>query len=96
MMLERDDTNKVVRAYLAEHPEIVTEGLPSYAPETNPDESVWQYTRYSRLSNLAPEDTRELRKAMVEELNRLHGRPDLLMASSRHARIPFRLQRLSC
>ena len=57
MMLEtddiNDDTNKVVQAYLAEHPEIVTEGLPSYAPETNPDESVWQYTKYSRLSIFA-------------------------------------------
>jgi hypothetical protein len=45
MMLEtediNDDTNEVVQAYLAEHPEIVTEGLPSCAPETNPDESVW-------------------------------------------------------
>jgi len=27
-------------AYLAENPEVVTEKLPSYAPETNPDESV--------------------------------------------------------
>ena len=32
------DRSKAVRAYLAEHPEIVTEQFPGYAPEANPDE----------------------------------------------------------
>ena len=77
------------------HPEIVTEQLPSYAPETNPDENVWQHTKHARLANFAPEDTRELRRAMIEEFDRLHGRPDLLAAFIRHARIPVRLRRLS-
>jgi transposase len=31
----------LVRAFLAEHPEIKTERLPTYAPELNPDELVW-------------------------------------------------------
>jgi transposase len=86
------DRSKVVRAYLAGHPEVVTEKLPSYAPETNPDESVWEHTKHGRLSNFAAEDTAELRAVLVEEFERLHGRPDLLAAFIRHAGVPVRLR----
>jgi transposase len=86
------DRSKVVRAYLAGHPEIVTEKLPSYAPETNPDESVWGHTKHGRLSNFTPEDTAELRAVLVEEFERLHGRADLLAAFIRHAKVPIRLR----
>ena len=68
------DRSKVVRAYLAEHPEIVTEEFPGYAPEANPDEGVWGHTKYGRLANFAPEDTAELRAVLVEEFERLHRR----------------------
>jgi hypothetical protein len=44
----------VVKAYLARHPEIVTEDFPGYAPETNPDEGVGGWTKYHRLPNYAP------------------------------------------
>ena len=61
------DRSKVVRAYLARHPEVVTEKFPGYAPETNPDEMVWQHTKHGRLANFTPEDTAELRAELVEE-----------------------------
>jgi transposase len=86
------DRAKVVRAYLAQHPEIVTEPLPSYAPETNPDEGVWGHTKYGRLANFTPEDTAELRSILVEELERIHRRPELLAAFIRHAEVPIRLR----
>jgi transposase len=35
------DRSKAVRAFLAEHPSIETEPLPSDTPEANPDEGVW-------------------------------------------------------
>ena len=38
--------SRLVRAYLADHPEIVAETLPGYAPELNPDEGVWGWTKY--------------------------------------------------
>jgi len=79
-------------AYLAEHPEVVTEKLPSYAPETNPDESVWGHTKHGRLSNFTPEETAEFRAVMVEEFERIHRRPDLLAAFIRHAKVPIRLR----
>jgi transposase len=86
------DRSKVVRAYLAGHPEIVTEKLPSYAPETNPDESVWEHTKHGRLANFAPEDTAELRAVLVEEFGRIHRKPELLAAFIRHAKVPVRLR----
>lgn len=86
------DRSKAVRAFLAEHPSIETEPFPSYAPEANPDESVWQHTKHGRLANFAPEDTAELRSELVGELERLDRRPRLLASFLRHARIPIRLR----
>lgn len=86
------DRSKAVRAFLAEHPAIETEPLPSYTPEANPDEGVWGYTKYGRLANFAPEDTDELRAALVAELEQLHRRPKLLAKFIRHAGIPIRLR----
>ena len=86
------DRSKVVRAYLARHPEIETEKFPGYAPETNPDEMVWQHTKHGRLANFTPEDTTELRVTVEEELTRLHGNSELLSAFIRHAKVPIRLR----
>jgi hypothetical protein len=86
------DRSKAVRAFLAENPAVETEKFPGYAPETNPDEGVWGYTKYGRLANFAPEDTAELRSALVAELERLHRRPKLLASFIRHAKVPIRLR----
>jgi transposase len=72
--------SRVVRSYLAEHPEIVAETLPAYAPEINPDELVWGWTKYGRLSNLAAADTDWLRDHVIGELVHLQDRPDLLQS----------------
>src|SRR5215469_1007497 len=69
---------KAVKTYLAKHPEIVVEDLPAYAPEANPDEWVWNWTKYGRLSNLAAQDSDELWDWIVESLIDLKFRPDLL------------------
>ena len=59
--------SQLVKAYLGKHPEIVAETLPSYAPELNPDEGVWGWTKYGRLANLAASNTLELRRRIKEE-----------------------------
>jgi len=89
------DRSRAVKTYLAAHPEIPTERLPPYAPETNPDESVWQHTKHGRLANFAPEDTWELRRVLIEEFDRWHSRPDLLAAFLRHAEVRVRVRRMS-
>ena len=81
----------VVKAFLAQHPEIVTEEFPGYAPDANPDEGVWGWTKYHRLPNFAPEDLGELRCRLHRELTSLSKRGDLLAAFIRHAKVPLRL-----
>jgi transposase len=60
-----------VKEYLSNHPEIVAETLPGYAPELNPDEGVWGWTKYGRLANLAACNTLELRQKIVDEFAQL-------------------------
>lgn len=81
--------SRLVRAYLAKHPEIVVETLPSYAPELNPDEGVWGWSKYNRLANLAANDTDELRDRLIEEFVALKEAPDLLTSFVEHADLPL-------
>ena len=78
---------KVVKDYLAKHPEIVAETLPSYAPEVNPDEGVWGWTKYGRLANLAAADTLELRRRIREEFAVLRDDHQLLNSFVQEAKL---------
>jgi transposase len=69
---------RLVKAYLAKHPEIVAETLPGYAPELNPDEGVWGWMKYSQLANLAASNTLELRDRIETEFAVLRAEPQLL------------------
>ena len=70
--------SKVVKAYLAKHPEIVTETLPGYAPELNPDEGVWGWAKYGRLANLAAANTADLQERITHEFATLKKNRGLL------------------
>jgi transposase len=72
--------SRLVKDYLAKHPEIVAETLPGYAPELNPDEGVWGWSKYGRLANLAATDTAELRQRIREEFAKLREDRHLLNA----------------
>ncbi len=76
--------SSAVRAYLAEHPGIVAETLPAYAPELNPDESVWGWSKYGRLANLAAADTGWLRDYVIGEMVELKHHPHLLKSFIHH------------
>jgi transposase len=79
---------RVVRAYLAKHPEVVAEDFPGYVPELNPDEGVWGWTKYGRLANLAAENVDWLWDCVMDELVELKHRPDLLRAFIRQTELP--------
>lgn len=70
--------SKVVKAWLARHPDVVAEDFPGYVPDLNPDEGVWAWAKYGRLANLAAGDTAELRDWVVNELVEAKHRPGLL------------------
>jgi len=77
--------SSAVRAYLADHPEVVAETLPAYAPDLNPDEWVWAWSKYGRLANLAAADTGWLRDHVIGDLVDLKARPHLLRSFIRGA-----------
>jgi transposase len=81
--------SRVVRAYLAEHPEIVVEEFPGYAPELNPDELVWCWTKYGRLANYAAEDLQALRERIEAELGYLREHPYELLDFIDHTELPL-------
>src|SRR5215207_3109309 len=80
--------SKVVRAWLAAHPDVVAEDFPGYAPDLNPDEGVWGWAKYGRLANLAADDKDELWGRVVDELVDLKFRPDLLRGFLRQTALP--------
>ncbi len=86
------DGAKQVKAFLRRHKKIKTHQLPAYAPELNPDEGVWNHTKYARLANFAPADKDDLRRTILYELKRLRRRTDLLASFVRHTRLPMALK----
>jgi transposase len=85
------DRSALVRAFLAEHPEIHTERLPAYAPELNPDELVWAWTKYGRLGNLAAQHTDWLRDHIINEFHNIREHPDLLTSFIEKTNLPLQL-----
>jgi len=83
--------SQLVRAFLAKHPEIVEETLPAYAPHINPDELVWGWTKYGRLSNLAATNTEWLRDHLVEEFSYLQDHRHLLGSFIHKTKLPLAL-----
>jgi transposase len=79
----------LVRAFLATHPEIVAETLPAYAPEINPDELVWGWSKYGRLANLAANDTDHLADNIIDALIYLKQHPHLLASFLAKTNLPL-------
>jgi transposase len=80
---------RVVKEFLAAHPEVVAEDFPGYAPELNPDELVWCWAKYGRLSNYAAPGLAELRQHVREELEDLKRHPYMLLGFIDHTELPL-------
>ena len=85
------DRCQAVQDYLHQHPEIVTEPLPAYAPELNPDEGVWRHTKYAKMANYAPANTHVLRRRLICEFKQLRRQPHHLASFIQHAGLPLQL-----
>ncbi len=81
--------SKVVKAWLAGHPNVVVEDFPSYAPDANPDEWVWGWAKYGELCNLCPADLEELFEAVLDALESLKEQPCLLASFVMDAGVPL-------
>jgi transposase len=76
--------SRVVQDYLAQHPEIIVERLPPYAPEVNPEEYCHGNVK-EHLRNATPNSRHELQAMVDRGFARLRQRPDLLLSFIRHA-----------
>src|SRR5262249_33482931 len=81
--------SRLVRAFLAEHPEIVAATLPAYAPEVNPDELVWGWGKNGPVANLGGPDTDRLRHYGSTELTHLQEHSELLGSFLEKTKLPL-------
>lgn len=51
---------------------LTVEWLPSYAPDLNPVEAMWSYTKYGDLANFLPDDLIELEEAILDSIAAQH------------------------
>lgn len=70
-------------------PRVMAEWLPSYAPELNPAEQLWNNSKRSDLANFAPADRNELRGRVRRSLIRQRCSPNLLASAFDHAGLPL-------
>jgi putative transposase len=63
------------------------EWLPGYAPDLNPVEALWSYSKYSRLANFTPDDRDELLDAVVGAVGDVHLDPPLLASFFQSAQL---------
>jgi transposase len=81
--------SKVVKAWLARHPNVVVEDFPSHGPDADPDEWVWSWSKYGKLCNLCPADVEHLFDAVMANLDELKHRPTLLASFVMAAGVPL-------
>jgi transposase len=67
-----------VRNYRDQHTRIIFEEFPAHAPELNPVDKIWFYTKYDRLSNYAPATLNELSHRLIQEFVTLQSKPNVL------------------
>jgi transposase len=81
--------SKVVRAWLAKHPQVAVEDFPGHDPDANPDEWVWGWAKYGKLCNLCPADAEHLFDAVWDALAELKQQPRLLASFVLEAGVPL-------
>lgn len=86
--------SKLTKAYLQDHPEILIEELPAYAPELNPEEYCHGNVK-QHLKNARPASKEEIRSMLDRGFARLRRRPDLLLSFFHAAGLSVRQLRLT-
>ena len=85
--------SKVVQAYLQQHPEIIVEALPAYAPQLDPEEYCHGNVK-QRLKNACPKTKEDIRSMLNRGFARLRRRPDLILSFFHAAGLSVRQLRL--
>jgi len=86
--------SKATKTYLQNHPEILIEELPAYAPQLNPEEYCHGNVK-QHLKNARPASKHEIRAMLNRGFARLRRRPDLLLGFFHTAGLSVRQLRLT-
>lgn len=78
-----------IEELLARCPRLSLEKLPSYAPDLNPVENLWNYLKYGKLANYAPKDVKELDGVALKHLRRTRQSPKRLRSFFRASNLPL-------
>lgn len=87
-------TSEETLRFLFEHPEILVEPLPKYAPELNPEEYCHGLVK-ARAANATPANAAEMRRLLDRGFARLRRRPDLLLSCIHAAHLSVNQLRLN-
>lgn len=79
---------KEVKRFVSDHPRFHVENFPSYAPELNPAEYVWNQTDRA-LANSAPKDLVELEKMLDDSEQKIKRSQKLLWSCIYASRLPW-------
>ncbi len=90
----RTHRSQVTKTYLQNHPEILIEELPAYAPELNPEEYCHGNVKQG-LKNARPTCKQEMCSMLDRGFARLRRRPDLLLSFFHAAGLSVRQLRLT-
>lgn len=92
MIVVQDKLNvhrAAVKRWLTSRPKdalrVMVEWLPSYAPELNPAEQLWNRGKRVDLANAAPADRDDLSRRVRRSLTRQRSAPNLLASAFDHA-----------
>lgn len=90
LILDRWSVHKsnIVKHYVERHSDAVhIEWLPTYAPDLNPVEQVWNHSKHADLANLAPDDVGELWSLVTSSIGRTQSQSHLLRSFFRMAKL---------
>jgi transposase len=91
LVWDRWSVHRSAAAYFEKHhPDWFTfEWLPSYAPELNPVEQLWDHTKYADLPNFIPDDLKHLETAVFESMTDQSTDQALLRSFFAYAELPL-------
>jgi transposase len=84
--------SRLVGAWVRRHPSVSLEFLPGYAPELNPIEGVWGYSKNNPLANFCPMHVNELHTKVYRETGKLARRPALLKSFVKMTPLKIRIE----
>ena len=91
-ILDNSNTHKgnLIAELQKRNPRIAIEYFPSYAPQLNPDEGVWSYSKRP-LANGRPDNLEDLLQTVADSLMKISKSQSILRGCVEHSELPFRL-----